>query len=67
MTTESKEVLNQSESLKKTTAEVAGNMDDMSSNADEITGAFARVQEITGENKENIVALSRDISRFKVE
>ena len=67
MTKESKEVLNQSTALRKITAEVAGDMDEMSSNADEITDAFKRVQEITEENKENTVALSKDISKFKVE
>jgi len=67
MTAESKEVLKQSETLKKNTAVVAGNMDDMSGSADEITKAFKRVQEITQENKENITMLSTDISLFKVE
>jgi len=67
MTSESKEVLNQSSSLRKITSDIAGDMDDMTQNADEITSAFTRVHEITEENKENIVALSKAISRFKVE
>jgi len=67
MTNESKEVLNQSSSLRKITTDIAGDMDEMTQNADEITSAFTRVHEITEENKENIVALSGAISRFKVE
>jgi len=67
MTAESREVLKQSTSLKQITADVAGDMDNMTKNADGISNAFKRVQEITGENGENIVALSKDISKFKVD
>ncbi|MCL2765348.1 MAG: methyl-accepting chemotaxis protein [Treponema sp.] len=67
MTTESSEVLSQSGSLRKITAEIAGDMDDITTNVDEISNAFTRVQEITEENKDNIVMLSSDITRFKVE
>ncbi|MCL2441042.1 MAG: methyl-accepting chemotaxis protein [Treponema sp.] len=67
MTDESKDVLNQSHSLKVTTAEIAGDMDEMSKSADEITGAFTRIDEITEENRENIIALNKDISKFRIE
>jgi len=67
MTDESKEMMHQSNSLKITTSEIAGDMDDMTQNADEISDAFRRVQEITEENKENIISLSSGISRFKVD
>ncbi|MDR0320639.1 MAG: methyl-accepting chemotaxis protein [Treponema sp.] len=67
MTSESKEVMTQSSELKRITGEVAGNMDEMTHNAEEIANAFVRVEEITHENRENIVALSEDIARFRVE
>jgi methyl-accepting chemotaxis protein len=66
MTAESKEVLSQSSDLKRITSDVAGSMDDMTQSAEEISSTITRVQEITIENKENIVTLSGDISRFKV-
>ncbi|MCL2721276.1 MAG: methyl-accepting chemotaxis protein [Treponema sp.] len=67
MSGESKQVLQQSTDLKKITTEVAGSMDEMTQSAEEISKTITRVQEITQENKENIVALSGDISRFKVD
>jgi len=67
MINDSKEVLNQNGALKNITSEIAGDMDDMTGNADDITTTFTRVAEITEENKENIVALSKAISLFKVE
>jgi len=67
MADESKDVLTHSNVLKKITTEIASDMDSMANNAEEITGAFTRVQEITEENKDNIIALSRGISHFKVE
>jgi len=67
MTVESREVLNQSNDLKRITADVAGSMDDMTQSADEISNSIIRVQEITEENKDNIISLRGEISRFKVE
>jgi methyl-accepting chemotaxis protein len=67
ITTESKDILSQSNDLKKITTEVAGKMDEMIEEAEEISTAVSRVQEITEENKENIGLLSKDISLFKVE
>jgi methyl-accepting chemotaxis protein len=63
----SKEVQTQSKDLKMITAEVAGSMDEMTQSIDHITEAVTRVKEISDENKENIGALSKDITRFKVD
>ena len=63
----SKEVQTQSQDLKRITAEVAGSMDEMTQSVDHITDAVTRVKEISDENKENISALSKDITRFKVD
>jgi len=67
MTVESREVLNQSTALKKITTDVACAVDDMTENTDGINKTFSRTQEITGENKENIEKLKKDMARFKVE
>jgi methyl-accepting chemotaxis protein len=63
----SKDVQAQSRDLKQITAEVAGSMDEMTQSVDQITDAVTRVKEISDENKENINALSKDITRFKVD
>jgi len=67
MTKETREALKDSETLKQITAEVAGSMDEMTGNADQIAGAVVRVKEISLENKQNIEDLSREIAKFKVE
>ena len=67
MTAETREALKDSETLKQITAEVAGSMDEMTGNADQIAGAVVRVKEISLENKQNIEDLSREIAKFKVE
>jgi methyl-accepting chemotaxis protein len=63
----SKDVQAQSRDLKQITAEVAGSMDEMTQSVDQITDAVTRVKEISDENKENINALSKEITRFKVD
>jgi methyl-accepting chemotaxis protein len=40
---------------------------EMATNADQINVAVNRVNEISGQNKENIDTLVREVSRFKVE
>jgi methyl-accepting chemotaxis protein len=67
MAEESQDVLKQSGELRQITNEVAGSMDDMFFSADEISNAITRVQEIAGENRENINELSTEVARFKVE
>jgi len=67
MTNESKEVSKQSEALKHLSGEIAGSIDEITHNTDEMTTAFTKVQQITKENREKILTLSGDISRFKVE
>ncbi|MDR0443842.1 MAG: methyl-accepting chemotaxis protein [Treponema sp.] len=67
MIAESKTVQKQSGDLKRITADVAGSMDEMTQNADQISDAIVRVREISQENKENINLLGTEIARFKVE
>jgi methyl-accepting chemotaxis protein len=66
MATESGEVLKHSGNLKKITAEVAGDMDEMTNSADQIVNAVIRAKEISMENKFSIQELSREIAKFKV-
>jgi methyl-accepting chemotaxis protein len=42
-------------------------MNEMASGADEINVAINRVNTISGENKNNIDVLVREVSKFKVE
>jgi methyl-accepting chemotaxis protein len=60
-------VMKQSKDLGEITHEVAGGMDEMAGGAEQINSAVARVNEISGENKNDIDTLAGEISRFKVE
>jgi methyl-accepting chemotaxis protein len=42
-------------------------MNEMATGADQINVAVSRVNEISGQNKENIDILVREVSKFKVE
>jgi methyl-accepting chemotaxis protein len=42
-------------------------MNEMASGADEINVAITRVNEISGQNKDSIDVLVKEVSRFKVE
>jgi methyl-accepting chemotaxis protein len=63
----SKEVIQESQNLEKATQEITGSMNEMASGADQINTAVNHVNEISGKNREAIDALTREVSRFKVE
>jgi methyl-accepting chemotaxis protein len=63
----SKEVIQESKNLEKVTAEITGGMNEMASGADQVNAAIHRVNELTGQNRDSIDALVREVSRFKVE
>ena len=63
----SKEVIQESKNLEKATQEITGGMNEMASGADQINIAVTRVNELSGQNRENIDLLVREVSRFKVE
>jgi len=65
--TDSKEVISKSISLQRITNEVAEGMDQMAVGADQINLAVNKVNDISIANKDNIDALGREISKFKVE
>ena len=66
MTSDSRNIISQSSSLKQITETVAGGMDEMAIGADQINEAVNKVNEISSANKENIGVLSREIEKFKV-
>jgi methyl-accepting chemotaxis protein len=63
----SKEVITEGKNLEMATQEITNGINEMASGADEINVAVNRVNEISGQNKENINVLVREVSRFKVE
>jgi methyl-accepting chemotaxis protein len=63
----SKEVIQESKNLETATQEIANGMNEMATGADEINVAVNRVNEISGNNRENIDILVKEVSRFKVE
>ncbi|MDR1950172.1 MAG: methyl-accepting chemotaxis protein [Spirochaetaceae bacterium] len=63
----SKEVIQESKNLELVTQEITNGMNEMATGADQINVAVNRVNTISGENKENIDILVREVSKFKVE
>jgi methyl-accepting chemotaxis protein len=49
------------------TQEITNGMNEMATGADQINVAVTRVNEISGNNKESIDVLVKEVSRFKVE
>jgi methyl-accepting chemotaxis protein len=63
----SKQVIQESRNLETVTQEITNGMNEMASGADQINTAVNRVNEISGQNKENIDVLVQEVSKFKVE
>jgi methyl-accepting chemotaxis protein len=63
----SRGVITEGRNLEMATAEITNGMNEMANGADQINVAVHRVNEISGENKENIDILVKEVSRFKVE
>jgi methyl-accepting chemotaxis protein len=63
----SKQVIQESKNLELVTQEITNGMNEMATGADQINVAVNRVNTISGENKENIDTLVREVSKFKVE
>jgi methyl-accepting chemotaxis protein len=62
-----KQVIEESKSLEIATQEISNGMHEMATGADQINVAVNRVDTISGQNKESIEALVREVSKFKVE
>ena len=63
----SKEVIQESKNLEKVTQEITGGMNEMATGAEQINVAVNRVNELSGQNRDNIDILVREVSRFKIE
>ncbi|MDR1986513.1 MAG: methyl-accepting chemotaxis protein [Treponema sp.] len=63
----SRQVIQESRNLETATQEITNGMNEMAARADQINVAVNRVNEISGQNKENIDVLVREVSKFKVE
>ncbi|MDR2377031.1 MAG: methyl-accepting chemotaxis protein [Treponema sp.] len=63
----SREVITEGKNLEMATQEITNGMNEMATGADQINVAVIRVNEISGNNKESIDILVKEVSRFKVE
>ncbi|MDR1574616.1 MAG: methyl-accepting chemotaxis protein [Treponema sp.] len=63
----SRQVIRESKNLEMATDEIATGMNEMATGADQINVAVNRVNDISGQNKESIDILVKEVSRFKVE
>jgi methyl-accepting chemotaxis protein len=63
----SKEVITEGKSLEMATQEITNGMNEMATGVDQINVAVTRVNEISGQNKENIDVLVKEVSRFKID
>jgi methyl-accepting chemotaxis protein len=63
----SREVIEESKNLEMATQEITSGMNEMAAGADEINTAISRVSAISGENKDSIDILVKEVARFKVE
>jgi methyl-accepting chemotaxis protein len=63
----SKEIIHESRNLETVTQEISNGMNEMASGASQIDVAVNKVNIISGENKNNIAILVKEIAKFKVE
>jgi methyl-accepting chemotaxis protein len=63
----SRQVMAESKNLEVATQEISNGMNEMAAGAEQINVAVTRINTISGENKENIAVLVREVSKFKVE
>jgi methyl-accepting chemotaxis protein len=63
----SKQVIQESKNLELATDEISNGMNEMAAGADQINVAVNRVNSISGQNKDNIDVLVREVAKFKVE
>ena len=63
----SKEVIQESKNLEMATQEITNGMNEMATGAEQINVAVNRVNELSGQNRDNIDILVREVSKFKIE
>jgi len=62
----SREVILESKNLEKVTQEITSGINEMAAGADQVSSAVSNVNDLTGRNRENISALVKAVSQFKV-
>jgi methyl-accepting chemotaxis protein len=62
-----KEVIHESHNLEKQTEEITSGMNEMATGADQINLAVNHVNDISGQNREGIDILVKEVAKFKVE
>jgi methyl-accepting chemotaxis protein len=67
MNLSSKEVIATGQTLESITQEISDGMHEMASGADQINAVVNQVNEISGQNKEDINELIREVNKFKVD
>jgi methyl-accepting chemotaxis protein len=63
----SKEVIRESEGLEKQTQEISSGINEMASGADQINISVNHINDLSIRNRENIVLLQNEVSKFKVD
>jgi methyl-accepting chemotaxis protein len=63
----SRQVIAESKNLEQATQEITNGMNEMAVGADQINAAVGQVNAISGENRESINILVKEVSKFKVE
>jgi methyl-accepting chemotaxis protein len=63
----SKQVITEGKNLEMVTQEITNGMNEMATGADQINIAVNQVNNISGQNKENIDILVKEVSRFKID
>ncbi|MDR1576528.1 MAG: methyl-accepting chemotaxis protein [Treponema sp.] len=63
----SRQVIQESKNLELVTNEITNGMNEMASGAEQINAAVTHVNEISGQNKESIDILVKEVSKFRVE
>jgi methyl-accepting chemotaxis protein len=63
----SRQIMQESKNLGRITEEISNSMNEMTAGSHEITEAVTRVSDIGSQNKENVEALVKEVSKFKIE
>jgi methyl-accepting chemotaxis protein len=61
------QVIQESQNLERVTQEITSGMNEMAAGADQINIAVNQVNDLTSKNRDGISALTKEVSRFKVE
>jgi methyl-accepting chemotaxis protein len=63
----SRQVITEGRNLEMATQEITNGMNEMAVGAEQINTAVNQVNNISGENRDTIALLSKEVSKFKIE